>query len=1247
MIAQILCGQIDSTVVVKDGAGNTELSLDCKNPATTVPSRVTLTATYPSLTSTESYTISAISSMPPSYNDGTPLNFTSADNNKFARKIDIGFSFDFFCKTYTQLVIGANGVVTFDISQFGNKNFPSFNQTNYDPLLPQRSIGGVMQALNFDATNGADVYYKLSGVAPYRTLTISYYNVKMLYNGGTASCNSLRTTSQIVLHETTNEIEVFIDKKPLPCPDGDFQNSLLGLVSDTSANKGFSPPGRNTGVWQATGEGWKFSPIPITPTLIWKDANNRYLGNSNPVTVPVVAGPQTYTAYVTYNFCNKNKVLQGSYKINFFPDTPINKNLSLNITTCDKGGDNYEPYDWNAQFDSQITTDPNYKITYYESEAAALVGGTGLSGIHPGDYSVYFRVENKTTHCFSIGSKIKVHADLFINIKAKDGEVAHCFDGAQDYIYDLQEAINPLLFSYIRSNMLVDPRGIDIKFYLKASDALAEIPPVPPITSYNITDDGNFVQRSISVRFEDSTGCYMVKTLYLDLIHPYVMDKLYICDVDNDDKETIDLTKYINKLIPNDLLNREQLSFYEDAGHTKEIKSPITIYSSPVTTVYVRASATTYDSSSCYNDYTVNINLIKSPEVIARLDIKEDNICDNNADGFEFFDAISKISDIYKGTDIVKAEYYDNYNPADRTFSGTIYDPGYIKIYDNKERIIYIKIINAAGCFSVSEIHVTYTFKKDKIILTPAKLDQCSLSSSLEYNLQSAIPLIYPGDTSTFVIEFFKNYDKTRDKLSNPITNLNDIQHYKPGVSDATIYVKFTSGLSNCYSITSIELLAYIPPIVKRGLVFNYCTFNGVDFKQYEDGRLLATFDPKAQYNYTFYTEDPTVNPTAQPWDTSKIYYPTGIQTIWYKASINAILQTNCTDLGNFDLNPDTGIIITGQPFKIDNICDINNDDKENISGFIHQFENDVIKKQYSNATFDYYLSFPNQKITDINTYIFDVSQNQKIYLKVYSGSLCPTIVPIDIAFKKTPLFTLQSPYYFCEFNGSVDIIPDYTSTTALGLSIVNYEWTLPSGDVISGSDKNSLLGIKKAGKYHLKITADNGCTYEEDFEVKTYDVPVITKLIAENNTITVIAEGIASKKILYSKDEVTWQESNIFTNLSTGLHTFYVRYDGIDCIGIPKKDIIPFIANVITPNGDGRNDIWIIKDLYVFDGKEATVKIFDRYNRLIFEQTNSSELKWDGYWLGQPLPTQTFWYIMKFPDGRQFTGFIVVKNVD
>lgn len=86
------------------------------------------------------------------------------------------------------------------------------------------------------------------------------------------------------------------------------------------------------------------------------------------------------------------------------------------------------------------------------------------------------------------------------------------------------------------------------------------------------------------------------------------------------------------------------------------------------------------------------------------------------------------------------------------------------------------------------------------------------------------------------------------------------------------------------------------------------------------------------------------------------------------------------------------------------------------------------------------------------------------------------------------------------------------------------------------------------------------------------------------------------------------------------------------------KKLLIP---NAFSPNGDGINDSWLIKNLNTYP--EATVKVFNRYGQPVFA-SSGGQGSWLGTLNGKPLPVATYYYVIDIK--HQFpllTGWVMI----
>ena len=74
------------------------------------------------------------------------------------------------------------------------------------------------------------------------------------------------------------------------------------------------------------------------------------------------------------------------------------------------------------------------------------------------------------------------------------------------------------------------------------------------------------------------------------------------------------------------------------------------------------------------------------------------------------------------------------------------------------------------------------------------------------------------------------------------------------------------------------------------------------------------------------------------------------------------------------------------------------------------------------------------------------------------------------------------------------------------------------------------------------------------------------------------------------------------------------------------RVDDILFIPNVLTPNGDGFNDSWEIRNISLFP--KNSVRILNRWGDQVYS-TNNYTNNWDGSYGNGLLPAGTYYYIL------------------
>ena len=279
---------------------NINLGADINLPTCTDPcTPVTITPTIPQINSTSAYTVCAIPYTPYPYNTGT--GFSIGVDDVWTGIITLPFHFCFFGTNYGQCRVGSNGVLSFNVGYTGFCPW-AFTASCPSALLPINSIFGIYHDIDPAILCGAspcgDARYATFGTAPCRVFVVSWDNVPHF----SGVCNPLRTSCEIVLYETSNVIEVFVESKPI-CASWNSGNALIG-IQNSLGTLGYTPPGRNTGLWSASYEGWRFTPSgPTTVAVSWFEQGSP-LGTGNTINVCPTEATQTYVATATYSKCD-------------------------------------------------------------------------------------------------------------------------------------------------------------------------------------------------------------------------------------------------------------------------------------------------------------------------------------------------------------------------------------------------------------------------------------------------------------------------------------------------------------------------------------------------------------------------------------------------------------------------------------------------------------------------------------------------------------------------------------------------------------------------------------------------------------------------------------------------------------------------------------------------------------------------------------------------------------------------------
>ncbi len=261
------------------------------------------------------------------------------------------------------------------------------------------------------------------------------------------------------------------------------------------------------------------------------------------------------------------------------------------------------------------------------------------------------------------------------------------------------------------------------------------------------------------------------------------------------------------------------------------------------------------------------------------------------------------------------------------------------------------------------------------------------------------------------------------------------------------------------------------------------------------------------------------------------------------------------------------------------------------------------------------------------------VAGNYLIFVRDANG--CETNVVIDIE-EGVNLNATVEPVYECSGNTP----ENYVNITLEDPTVIGQVlYALDSTDSAAMQLNPDFRNIAP-GDHFITIAHENGCLQTVDFIIEAFE-PLTLVLEQRNmNEITAIADGGAAPYTYYFDGRDNGEDNTFYITRTDTYEVRVVDNNGCEAVGTIFMEFIDIeIPNFFTPDGDGNNDFWIPRNMEQFP--EILIKIFDRYGRVVSEQTHDAQ-GWDGKYAGKELPTGDYWYVIQLngtEDDREFVG--------
>jgi len=204
-----------------------------------------------------------------------------------------------------------------------------------------------------------------------------------------------------------------------------------------------------------------------------------------------------------------------------------------------------------------------------------------------------------------------------------------------------------------------------------------------------------------------------------------------------------------------------------------------------------------------------------------------------------------------------------------------------------------------------------------------------------------------------------------------------------------------------------------------------------------------------------------------------------------------------------------------------------------------------------------------------------------------------------------------------------------------------------------SSGETTAVIVKGTAGTYTVTVTNANGCT---DTATATVVVNALPAAEASNNGPVFSLKALDLTGGPEGMTTYSWTGPNGFTSNSqspsvsasalaamAGVYTLTVT-NASGCTNTATTTVevneLP-IPSVITPNGDGKNDYFVIGEII----DQVELIIFNRWGNEEYTNSNYSN-DWDGRNnKGVELPNDTYFYILKFESGKIKKGSVLIKR--
>lgn len=392
------------------------------------------------------------------------------------------------------------------------------------------------------------------------------------------------------------------------------------------------------------------------------------------------------------------------------------------------------------------------------------------------------------------------------------------------------------------------------------------------------------------------------------------------------------------------------------------------------------------------------------------------------------------------------------------------------------------------------------------------------------------------------------------------------------------------------------------------------------------DDRLIATGNPLCT-NETLAVDATQTGATSYQWYKDTNLIPGATNAIYNITSAgDYLVEINygptCQTTGAIKIEYAETLIVNQNTFTE---CDADaNQDGKTVFNL-----NNIKNQLFTNLPANYVVSFFDltTSTTALPTnYTNTTPFTQTIYARIMNIQGCYSDYPVNLRVNTFDDILVDETISLCE-NESLIL--------NAGSGFTSYEWNT------NPPQFTQQITVNSGGIYEVTVTNALNCSKTKTFTIEASGIATIEEIVIndfqENNSATIQISPTSLGDYEYSLDGINYQNSNVFSNLLADEYTVYVQ-DKKGCGITLETFYILDYPRYFTPNNDGYNDAWNIKNLERRGLENSLITIYDRYGKLLKQLIGNSS-GWNGTLNNEVLPAADYWFTIELTNGKTVKG--------